>query len=254
MSILADHPDIDQRTAGALASLDKSNIADVVRRLERRGWLSRQCDSLDSRRNLLRLTAAAEVALQTLTPSVADVQDQLLEHAAGGHRDQFLELLGLVAYQRAAEVPRRERSTGASTVEVATAPGHLLRRAEQVHYSLWFEEFGSGITSPQYAIISTLVHTHAPLDQRTAGEIASLDKSSLADVVRRLEDRGWLTRVRDAEDGRRRLLQLTPVALYAVPPVTAGVLRVQERLVAPLTPDAREELIDGLAAIAARAH
>lgn len=169
---------------------------------------------------------------------------------AGLDRRWFLELLSLVAYQGASEAPRVDGSAG-TAVEVSTAPGHLLRRAEQVHYALWFKEFGSGVTSPQYAIISTLLHADAPLDQRTAGEIASLDKSSLADVVRRLESRGWLTRVRDVEDGRRRLLQLSPVALFAVPHVTEGVLRVQEHLVAPLTADGREMLVDGLSAISA---
>ena len=250
LSILSDHPNSDQRTAGSLASLDKSNIADVVRRLELRGWLTRERDALDGRRNLLRLTGAAETALSTLSPRVAKVQDQLLGLLTDIDQDQFLTLLARVAYRSSEAVPRPDRTTPTPAVEVSTAPGHLLRRAEQVHYALWFEEFGSGVTSPQYALISALLHAATPLDQRTAGEIASLDKSSLADVVRRLESRGWLTRVRDRGDGRRRILRLSPVALYAIPQVTEGVLRVQERLVAPLTAGEPATLVRGLAAIA----
>lgn len=249
MSTLTAHPGIDQRSAGLITSLDKSNIADVVRRLEQRGWLTRTRDADDARRNVLALTDEAADAVVSLSPRVARVQGQLLARVPKAHRPRFLDSLARVAYGGRDAVPEPDRDPGPVRVQLSTAPGHLLRRAEQVHYAMWSCEFGNQVTSPQYAVILALLTSPEPLDQRTAGEVASLDKSSVADVVRRLERRGWLTRVRDAGDGRRRLLQLTPAALYAVPNVTEGVRRVQERLVEPLSAEERRCLLDGLSAV-----
>jgi len=100
----------------------------------------------------------------------------------------------------------------APVLRLADTPGHLVRCAQQVHSALWHAEFGGEPTSPQYAVLSAL-SVHQDIDQRTAGELTSLEKSNIADVVARLERRGWVTRVRDAEDGRRNLLRLTDTAL-----------------------------------------
>src|SRR3954453_7210467 len=80
-------------------------------------------------------------------------------------------------------------------VEPITSPGHLLRRAQQVHTDLWAARV-DGLTGPQYATL-VAVAGWDDVDQRRAGELASLDKSTLAEVVRRLTLKGWLERVRD---------------------------------------------------------
>jgi DNA-binding MarR family transcriptional regulator len=48
------------------------------------------------------------------------------------------------------------------------------------------------------------------MDQVSITPIASLDRSTLADVLARLESRSLITRTRDKEDARRNLVSLTP--------------------------------------------
>ena len=77
--------------------------------------------------------------------------------------------------------------------------GFLIRVSQQVHYSLWnASDDVSGLTSPQFAVLHALAHQQ-PLDQTELGERASLDRSTLANIVTRLSARGFVART-----GRRR--------------------------------------------------
>lgn len=91
-----------------------------------------------------------------------------------------------------------------SVVPPALSPGHLLRRAQQVHTELW-ATWVEGLTGPQYATLVAIAGWD-DVDQCRAGQ---LDKSTVAEVVRRLVDKGWVRRTPDPADRRRRLLTLT---------------------------------------------
>ena len=82
------------------------------------------------------------------------------------------------------------------------APGHLLRRAQQIHTAVWAREVGDIVTGPQYATL-VAVAGWPNLDQKRAGELASLDKSTVGGVVKRLECKGWISRATSPVDARR---------------------------------------------------
>lgn len=130
------------------------------------------------------------------------------------------------------------------------APGHLVRVAQQRHTLLWTAEFGTDLTGPQYAVISS-VSAEGGQTQREVGDRASLDKSSTADVVARLVRRGLVNRAADPADGRRRMLRLTDDARSTLPDLTRSVLRVQERVTAPLAAPAElDTFLAGCTALA----
>src|SRR5438477_192430 len=81
-------------------------------------------------------------------------------------------------------------------------PGHLIRRAQQVHYWLWNAQVSGEVTSPQFAVLYAL-RAEKNIDQKTLGERVSLDRSTTAEVVARLKSRGLIQRFRDPRDGRR---------------------------------------------------
>jgi hypothetical protein len=87
-----------QRLAGSLASLDRSSGADIIGRLERNGWLSREDDAQDARRTTIRLTAAARFALHHVTPRVETVQARLLEPLPARDRPGFVAALRSIAF------------------------------------------------------------------------------------------------------------------------------------------------------------
>lgn len=75
---LSFSPGIDQRTLGALVSLDRSTTADVVERMLGRGYVQKTRDPRDRRRNVLRLTAAGEGLVKELHPRTVKMNDRLL--------------------------------------------------------------------------------------------------------------------------------------------------------------------------------
>ncbi|HEV3405159.1 MAG TPA: MarR family transcriptional regulator, partial [Candidatus Dormibacteraeota bacterium] len=121
-------------------------------------------------------------------------------------------------------------------------PGHLLRRAVQVMNLLWDEEVSHTITSPQFAALNAL-YTEPNLDQRTLGQRISLDRSTMAEVVSRLADRGLIRTERDRRDGRRKTIALTTKGLHAVQHLIPRTHAMTDRLVASLAARERQELL-----------
>jgi MarR family transcriptional regulator, temperature-dependent positive regulator of motility len=127
----------------------------------------------------------------------------------------------------------------------ADTPGQLIRRAHQAHTQLWTEVVPVDITGSQYSILSAL-SVHGDLDQATVGRLTSLDKSSVADLARRMAQRGLLQRSKDERDGRKRVLRLTEDGVRTVAEVAPYVRRLEERLLAPLDDSERTRFMDYL--------
>ena len=121
-------------------------------------------------------------------------------------------------------------------------PGHLLRRAVQVMNLLWDEEVSRTITSPQFATLNAL-YTEPDLDQRTLGQRISLDRSTMAEVVSRLCDRGLIRTERDRRDGRRKTIALTTKGLHTVQHLIPRTHAMTGRLVGTLDERERGELL-----------
>jgi MarR family transcriptional regulator, temperature-dependent positive regulator of motility len=121
-------------------------------------------------------------------------------------------------------------------------PGHLLRRAVQVMNLLWDEEVSHTITSPQFAALNAL-YTEPDLDQRTLGQRISLDRSTMAEVVSRLCDRGLIRTERDRRDGRRKTIALTTKGLHTVQHLIPRTHAMTDRLVASLAAGERDQLL-----------
>ena len=177
------------------------------------------------------------------------VRERLLAVLPADEQLVFDELLGRVAYR--GDRPDTTAEDATTALALSRAPGHLLRRAEQVHATIWAQRVGSLITPSQYAILSAL-HRQPPTTQASVGDQASLDKSSTADIVSRLQRRGLVTAQRDAADGRHKLLTLAPGVQDSFAELTARVAQVQVDLAAPLDPAERDALVATLRRIAYR--
>ncbi|MFT4228752.1 MAG: MarR family transcriptional regulator [Microbacterium sp.] len=98
-----------------------------------------------------------------------------------------------------AEEPEPQRHTG-----------YLIRRAQQVHVAAWARLVSTETSSVQYAIIATLDRL-GPRSQRQLCDEIDLDRSTIADLVTRMERRGLVRRDRDPADARRKTVTLTPL-------------------------------------------
>ncbi|MEU2908571.1 MarR family winged helix-turn-helix transcriptional regulator [Streptomyces massasporeus] len=130
-----------------------------------------------------------------------------------------------------------------TAADLTTHPGHLARRLQQAHYLLWNAMVSEEITSPQFAVLNTLV-AEPGLDQRTVGERVGLDRSTIAEVISRLSRRGLLDKVRDPQDGRRSLLHLTDEGARTHRKLTVRTARMNQVFLAPLTADERTVFFD----------
>lgn len=135
-----------------------------------------------------------------------------------------------------------EENTVEDTFDLRAAPGHLVRRLQQAHREIWAREVPGGITSVQFAVLSVL--EQKPLiDQRRLGELAGTDRSTTAEMVRRLIARRLITRLRDVTDQRRNLLRLTPEGLATLHAALPAAHRVSKQMVYALQERDRAEFL-----------
>jgi DNA-binding MarR family transcriptional regulator len=121
-------------------------------------------------------------------------------------------------------------------------PGHLIRRAQQVHYWLWNAEVSQEVTSPQFAVLYAL-RAEKNIDQKTLGERVFLDRSTTAEVVARLKARGLVQRIRDPKDARRNLLRLTSAGVRTTARLIPRAVRMNRLLVSVLSECEQAELL-----------
>ena len=96
------------------------------------------------------------------------------------------------------------------------------------------ETAGFDVTPVQFAILNELIDRPGE-DQVTLAARVAFDAATSGSVIGRLEARGWVRRVPDMRDRRRKLLWVTPAGEAAALHMRGAAQRVQERLMAPLS-------------------
>ena len=88
--------------------------------------------------------------------------------------------------------------------------GHLLRRAHQRATQIFLETFEeAGLTPTQWAALAMLAQ-EGSASQNALGRVTAMDPATIQGVIRRLEERGLITREPDPDDKRRTSLRLSP--------------------------------------------
>ncbi|MEU9746619.1 MarR family winged helix-turn-helix transcriptional regulator [Streptomyces niveus] len=138
--------------------------------------------------------------------------------------------------------PDSEALETALRIDMYQQPGHLIRRAQQVHTQMWVSLVSSEVTSTQFAVLSAVAE-EPDTDQNSISRRVSLDTSTVAEVVNRLAARGYITRNKDTADRRRNLLTLSPDGEQVFAEVSRAAAAMTDRMV-EILPDAdRKELV-----------
>ena len=109
------------------------------------------------------------------------------------------------------------------------APGFLARRLYQAYAAAWLRHVDTTLTGPQFAVL-TAVREYPEVDQGSLAASVALDRSTMADVCKRLEDRALIRRDTAPSDGRRKLLSMTDQGAALLDDVTAKVARLNADL------------------------
>lgn len=107
-----------------------------------------------------------------------------------------------------ARVPAADAPADPFDVDPYRHTGYLIRRAQQLHVATWNRVVSTETSSVQYSVLAVLARLeHA--SQRDLCDEVDLDRSTIADLVSRMERRGLIERTRDPEDRRRNTVVLT---------------------------------------------
>lgn len=131
--------------------------------------------------------------------------------------------------------------------------GFLIRRAQQVHAMVWSEQVSAEITSVQFGVLAVLARRPGSSQRELCDEL-DLDRSTIAELVHRLERRGLLLRHRDADDKRRNRLWLSPAGEVELERLRPRVQLVERILTGGLSGGERDDLRRLLRVVLATAH
>ncbi len=128
---------------------------------------------------------------------------------------------------------------------------HLLHRAGQRADELFADTIGkSDLTPRQYAVLKAVSETDEP-SQTTLVEKTGIDRSTLADIVRRLVERRMLQRRRTKHDARMYAVRLTSGGQSAVKNAEPVAKKTDEKLLAALSASERETFLKLLSRVVA---
>lgn len=118
---------------------------------------------------------------------------------------------------------------------------HLLHRAGQVADESFYEVFGEDITPRQWQVLMA-VQASSVCSQTDIVNATSIDRSTLADIVRRLCSKGYLQRTRNKHDCRAYDVRLTAEGTAFVKKHRRTVDSIDRKIVGMLSAEAREQL------------
>lgn len=123
---------------------------------------------------------------------------------------------------------------------------HLVRLALKRAYDIFLEEVGgAGLTPPQFSVVLA-VHQNPCIKQNDLVKLTGSDRSTVAELVGRLVARGFLVRKRLKDDQRVNRLLTTEEGENSLRRTITGAASAEERIIAPIPEDRREEFIDCL--------
>ena len=130
----------------------------------------------------------------------------------------------------------------AKSFNFVEAPGHLIRRAQQLAVAVFMEETSAfDVTPVQFAILNALMDDPGEDLVTLSGRVA-FDPATFGSVIGRLEAKGWVKREADPGDKRRKLLWTTPEGEGVALKMKRAVSRAQLRIVGPLDVEERTQL------------
>jgi len=123
---------------------------------------------------------------------------------------------------------------------------HLLHRACQVADGVFNEEAGTtGLTTRQYAVLMAIANNH-DISQTGLVHATGIDRSTIAEIVKRLLKRGLIRRRRTRLDARAYAVRLTEDGEQLLKAVAPAAKRAESRLASVLSGSNTNGLIDAL--------
>lgn len=114
-------------------------------------------------------------------------------------------------------------------------PGFLVRRLHQIADALFYAECDTKKLTPVQFGVLTALSMNPWLDQKAIARELALDRTTTAEVLKRLEEKGLIERRVNPDDRRSRLSVITKQGLKLIRSLQDNMQRSQDRLIEPLS-------------------
>ncbi len=135
---------------------------------------------------------------------------------------------------------------------LATSASHLLHRAEQLASECFGELSKNELTLRQFAVLAAIAGDPG-LSQSALVRLTGIDRSTLADMMSRMEDRGLVTRTASAVDARALSIHLTQNGAAVLKGMDKHARAADAAILDLLTKAKRRAFLDTLVKLARRA-
>jgi DNA-binding MarR family transcriptional regulator len=138
--------------------------------------------------------------------------------------------------------------------DLSQAPSHLLRRCVQYANDLFSQEAGSSdLTKQQYTVLAA-VEQNEGMSQTELVNITGIDRSTLAEMIRRMIEKGLLDRERTETDQRANAVRIGPGGRRALRSARSASDRVERALLSGLSSADRVKFIRMLTTVVSQAE
>lgn len=121
---------------------------------------------------------------------------------------------------------------------------HMLHRASQVAEERFGKSLPTGDITPRQFSVLAAVARDPNVSQTDLVRLTGVDRSTLADIVRRLVKNGLLHRRRTRADARAYAIRLTPDAITFLEQACDNAARAEQALLESFSRQDRENLIE----------
>lgn len=142
------------------------------------------------------------------------------------------------------------KQVGETPFDLNTSATHLLHRAQQVAVNLSAAALSvKGLTIRQFAVLAAL-HGQDDKSQADLVEITGIDRSTLADMVSRMEKSGLIKRVVSKSDKRAKAVSLSTAGERAYQDAAPEVQKADVHLLKGLRKSSRGSVVNALGVMA----
>jgi DNA-binding MarR family transcriptional regulator len=138
--------------------------------------------------------------------------------------------------------------------ELAESPAHLMRRCHQYYGDLYARESSAHDLTKQQFLVLAALEQHDGISQTALVETTGIDRSTLAEMMRRMLERGLISRERVKEDQRANAVAITAGGRKALRTARLAATRAERALLEALPVGERTRFVKLLSAIAAAAE
>lgn len=143
----------------------------------------------------------------------------------------------------------KQQTASSPEIEIESSPIHLLHRVGQCATDVFQAEMGGAdLTQRQFAVLASISKQEGA-SQTDLVDMTGIDRSTLADIVRRMLKKGLVQRKRTKEDARAYAVKLTDDGRKALKAADPLVKRVDARILEAIPTQERSKFLTALSAI-----